>query len=56
MGHMEMLHKQAAEMIEAVKRTGREVQVEMRVIWEWEHERMMEEAADVKRMMEMYKG
>lgn len=56
MGHMETLHKQATEMIEAVKRTGREVPVEMRVIWEWEHEKMMDEAADVKRMLEMYKG
>lgn len=56
LGHMETLHKQAAEMIEAVKRTGREVPVEMRVIWEWEHEKMMDETADVRRLLEMYKG
>lgn len=56
MGHMETLYKQAAEMIEAVKRTGREVPASMQAVWDWEHEKMMNETADVKRLLEMYKG
>lgn len=27
-----------------------------RAIWDWEHEKMMDETADVKRLLEMYKG
>lgn len=56
LAHMDMLHKQAVDMIEEKKRDGHEVPASMQAIWDWEHEKMMDETADVKRLLEMYNG
>ena len=56
LSHVDMLHKQAVVMIEEKKRDGHEVPASMQAIWDWEHEKMMDETADVKRLLEMYKG
>lgn len=56
LAHMDMLHKQAVEMIDKKKREGREVPAPMQAVWDWEHEKMMDETVDVKRLLDMYKA
>lgn len=53
---VEMLHRHAVEMIEEKKRTGVETPESMKAIWEWEHEKQIEQTANVRRLLEMYKG
>lgn len=53
--HAEMLHKHAVEMIENKKKTGEEAPALMQAVWDFEHERYIDEVADVKRLIEMYK-
>lgn len=54
--HAGMLHKQAVEIIDKYRRDGHETPVAMQAVWEWEHERYMEELAGVKRILEMYRN
>jgi len=54
--HTGMLHKQAVEIIDKYRRDGHEPPVAMQAVWEWEHERYMEELAGVKRILEMYRN
>lgn len=56
LAHMDMLHKQAVDMVDEKKRNGREVPMAMQAVWDWEHEKMMDETADVKRLLDMYKA
>lgn len=54
--HANMLHKQATEVIEQHKRQGYEAPVAMKAVWDWEHERYMEEYAEIKRILDMYRA
>lgn len=55
LAHAEMLHKHAVEMIENKKKTGEEAPALMQAVWDFEHERYIDDVADVKRLIEMYK-
>ena len=55
LAHMDMLHKQAVEMIGEQKRSGVTVPESMQAVWDFEHERQIEDVADVKRLIDMYK-
>ena len=50
------LHDQAAAMIDRARREGKEVPEAMTAVWEWEHDNMLDEMTDVKRLQDMYKG
>lgn len=52
-GHANLLHKQAVEIIDKHRRAGHEPPVAMLAVWEWEHERFIEEMAGVRRILEM---
>lgn len=54
--HANLLHKQVVEIIDRHRREGHEAPVAMQAVWDWEHERYMEEVADVKRILEMYRN
>ena len=41
-------------MIEEKKREGAEAPASMKAIWEYEHERQIEDAANVRRLLDMY--
>ena len=43
-------------MIDRSRREGKEVPEAMTAVWEWEHDNMLDEMADVKRLQDMYKG
>lgn len=55
LAHAEMLHKHAEELIENKKKTGEEAPALMQAVWDFEHERYIDDVADVKRLIEMYK-
>lgn len=55
LSHVDMLHKQAVEMIGEQKRSGVNVPEAMQAVWDFEHERQIEDVADVKRLIDMYK-
>lgn len=54
--HSNTLHKQAVDLIEKRRREGSTPPAAMLAVWEWEHERYIEEVAEVKRVLEMYRG
>lgn len=56
LNHVDMLHRHAVEMIESKERSGAEAPASMRAVWEWEHEKQIDEAADVRRLLDMYKA
>ena len=43
-------------MIDQKERSGAEAPASMRAVWEWEHEKQIDEAADVRRLLDMYKA
>lgn len=49
------LHEQAANLIERAKREGAQPLEAMTAVWDWEHERMIDGTADVRRLQDMYK-
>lgn len=55
-GHAEMLNKQAVEMVEKCKRNGKPNAEIYQKAWDWEHERMVDEISDIRRLMDIYKG
>lgn len=54
--HVDMLHKEAVAMIDRAERSGKEVPKGMRDIWSWYHDMMIEDATDIRRTLDMYKG
>lgn len=56
MGHMERLHKATTEIINAYRKDKGEPPADMLAVYEYLHKRQIENAADVKRLREMYKG
>ena len=56
LNHADLLHRSVVEMIENKKRQGAEVPEAMQAIWDYEHEKQIEDAADVRRLLDMYKA
>lgn len=52
----DMLHAGAAKMIDNAKRMGTEPSEDMRKIWAYEHQLMMEEKATIQKMLDVYKS
>lgn len=56
LSHVDMLHRHAVEMIESKERSGAEAPASMRAVWDWEHNKQIEEAANIRRLLDMYKA
>lgn len=53
---VDTLHAGVVRMIEAAKRAGADPSDEMRKMWNFEHEMMIDEKDCVQRKLDMYKG
>ena len=53
MAHADLLHEKVVVLIRKAS-TEKTVPPAMREIWEWQHGEIIEEQAEVKRMLEMY--
>ena len=51
--HAHMEHSQAVRII---KEYNKEAPEAMKAVWDYQHERMIEHEADIKRLMSMYRG
>ena len=55
--HVNNLHGQVVRIIKAWKaETGKETPVAMEAVRQWEHDRMVDTAARVKSLLDVYKG
>lgn len=50
-----MLHERMVALIDEEKRKGVEVPISMEAIWEYEHEKLIKEFAEVKFLIDEYK-
>lgn len=55
MEHMQRLHNQAAALIDEYRRTNGEPPAAMLAVYDYLHEKQIEEAAEVKAMQAMYR-
>ena len=55
MSHVDKLHSAVVTLINEAKAKGEEPPAHMMAIYEYEHEKIMEEATEIKVMQEMYK-
>ena len=55
MSHVDKLHGAVVTLINESKAKGEEPPAHMMAIYEYEHEKIMEEATEIKVMQEMYK-
>ena len=55
MGHMELLYSEVVEEIKEYKKDHGEAPAAMQAVWDYEHAKMMEEAAEVKALHALYK-
>lgn len=51
--HADKLHKMAVRAIDKVKEGGATAPTSMQVVWDWEHENMLDRMAKVKTMLGM---
>ena len=51
--HVDKLHKAAVDLINKYTASGKEIPPAMKSIWEFEHQMMIEELADAKRILEL---
>lgn len=49
------LHKESAELIEKARKHGEDAPAAMEAIWSFEHQMMVDDAAQVRIKLEMYK-
>lgn len=56
MSHADALHKQAVAMIAEREKAGKAAPEAMRAVWDYEHERQIEDAANVRRLLDMYRA
>ena len=55
MHHVTMLHEQVNKIIENHRKEHGEPPAVMKAIWDWEHERQIREAKEIRRYQEMYR-
>lgn len=53
--HVDKLHAQVVRYIQQHKASGKEVPAAMEAVWNWEHEKIMDNVARIKVMLDMYK-
>lgn len=56
MEHMTRLHEQVVQEISDYRKTHGEPPAAMLAVWEYEHDQIMEEAAEARVKISMYKG
>lgn len=54
LAHSEILHTQAVREINAKRAEGVEPPTAMQAVWDWEHEKMIEETAEIRQMLDMF--
>lgn len=54
--HAEALHAEAVRLIKDYRSRNGEPPESMKAVYDWEHERMIGDMADVKRLHELYRG
>lgn len=54
MRHMQMLHNQVTKIIENYRKNNGEPPVEMTAVYDYLHEKFIEEAKEVKMLQQMY--
>lgn len=50
------LHSVAVRYINDAKQSGKQVPFGMQDIWDWEHQNMIDEAASIRVLLNMYRG
>lgn len=55
LNHVDMLHVQAARLINAQRSAGVSAPASMQAVWDWEHELMIDKTAKIRALLEMYK-
>lgn len=55
MKHMQILHNQVAKIIEVYRKTNGEPPASMMAVYDYLHEKFIEEAKEVKMLQQMYK-
>ena len=53
LGHVDMLHGQAERLIKEQRAKGVTPPVAMQAVWDWEHEHLIESAAEIRRLLDM---
>ena len=56
LGHVNTMHAQVVRIINDYRRKHGEPPEAMKAIWDWEHQQMVEEVAEVKRLLEIVRG
>lgn len=54
--HITMLHDQVVRLIKEYKAKGNEVPPAMQAVYDWEHEKMIDNVARIKSILTMYRG
>lgn len=56
LGHVNTMHAQVVRIINDYRRKHGEPPEAMKAIWDWEPQQMVEEVAEVKRLLEIVRG
>ena len=54
--HVTILHDQVVRLIKEYKAEGKDVPPAMQAVYDWEHEKMIDNLTRVKSIMSMYRG